>query len=584
MRRFDHAYDVYNASAQPVRGVDTWQSKLRVPYARQVINTGLVNIVSGQPRIMITARHADGELGAKAMQLVMDHYVAEDHLVEKQPPFVQQALICGVTAAKVHWRYKEAMRPVREFSHNPVDPTTPYENVTQQSMVVSDGPTFEPWDAYHCYWEPGARDVDSAAYVVLQTYVSKEDLLQLKFNPTTGQGIYHNVDQLIQSGSAPQPKESAQWRALNLQGNRYKDKFLIEEIWSDDQLVVIGNKQVLLRAQPNPYWHGKKPVVIARTMPDLFEMVGVSETSLVDHLQQALWTNHNMRFDNLHLTVMRGITYREGGVTDPNMLELRPRFKWPVTDHDDIRPFEVQPLPPEAYGEANALKADMQLISGINPYVSGSDLQSVDQNTATGVTALQEVAGRLLRAKAAQIQFAYQRAFEMWGDMTQQFLDKAVQVKIVGQGNDAQWVNIRPSDVAGHFEYKIEGSEESLSRQQERGEAIALLNAFAPLAQLGVANMAPILRRVAIAYDFPNPDSLFNPPQQGPPAAPQPGQPGPQDPLFNVRSPQIGAVPQRNQFMQQGGLQQDPQLAHALGQIGTGATTGSRIPGRGDCP
>jgi hypothetical protein len=43
-------------------------------------------------------------------------------------------------------------------------------------------------------------------------------------------------------------------------------------------------RQVLLRRQPNPYWHGKKPIVIAQTRPDLFEMVGVSETELVDDI------------------------------------------------------------------------------------------------------------------------------------------------------------------------------------------------------------------------------------------------------------------------------------------------------------
>ena len=572
MRRYDHAYNVYRASAHPIRGVENWQSKLRVPYGMQVIDTALVNIVSGQPRIMVKARHSQGEMGAKAMQLALDYYVGEDHLVEKEPQFVQQALICGVTVAKNHWLYKEAMRPIREFAHNPLDPTTPYETVTQQPMVVRDGPSFEPWDVYHSYWEPGARDADAASYIVLQSYVSKEDLLALRFNPDTGQGIYHNVDQLIASGSAPQPKESAQWRALNLQGNRYKDKFLIEEIWSDDQLVVMGNKQVLLRAQPNPYWHGKKPVVIAQTRPDLFEMVGVAETELVDHLQQALHTVQNMRFDNLHLTVMRGITYREGGVTDPNLLELRPRFKWPVTDHDDIRPFEVQPLPPEAYGEENALLSRMQLVTGINPYISGSDLQSVDQNTATGVTALQEVASRLLRFKASQIQYkGYQRSFEMWGDMIQQFLDRPLEVKIVGPGQGAEWLKVSPADVAGHFDYAISGSEESLSRQQERGEAIALLNAFAPLAQLGIVNFKPVLERVAVAYDFPNVESLFNPPQAQPQAAPQTGQ-GQQ--FFNVRSPQIGAVPIRDKYMQQGGLQQDPRLSQALGTIGSGATNG----------
>jgi hypothetical protein len=572
LKRYDHAYDVYRATPRPNTATQAWQSKLSVPFAMQVIDTGLVNIVSGKPRIMVKARRPEFELGAKAMQLALDYYVGEDHLVEKQPTFVQQGLIYGVTAAKNHWLYREAKRPIKTFSHNPLDPTMPLDQVSLQNMVVRDGPTFEPWDIYHCFWEPGARDVDSAAYVVLQSYVSKEDLLQLRFNPETGQGIYKNVDQLLASGSGPQPRESAQSRALSLQANRYKDKFLIEEIWTDDELVVIGNRQVLLRRQPNPYWHGKKPVVVTQTRPDLFEMVGISETETVDHLQQALHTVQNMRFDNLHLTVMRGITYREGGVTDPNMLELRPRFKWPVSDHDDIRPFEVQPLPPEAYGEENNLISRMQLVTGINPYISGADLQTVDQNTATGVTALQEVASRLLRFKAAQIQYkGYQRSFEMWGDMVQQFLDKNLQVEIIGPGNQSQWVDIPPHLVAGHFNYAIEGSEESLSRQQERGEAIALLNAFAPLAQLGTINFKPILERVAMAYDFPNPEALFNQPPPQQPAAPS------QDPqqFFNVRSPQIGDVPAFRQNESGLASATQPQgLANALALIGNGATRG----------
>ena len=568
LKAYDHAYDVYRATP-PKLVREPWQSNLRVKYGMQVIDTALVNIVSGAPRIMVRPRHPEFELGAKAMQYALDYYVGEDNLVSKQPLFVQQALICGVTVAKNHWLYREAMRPIRTFRENPLDPSVAIENVAEKPMVIRDGPTFEPWNIYQAFWEPGARDVDSAAYVVLQSYASPDDLRRLAFNPATGQGIYHNVDALLATGNAPEPNQSAQWRALNLQGNRYKDKILIEEIWTDDELIVVGNRQILLRRQPNPYWHGKKPVVITQTRPDLFEMVGISETELVDHLQQALHTVQNMRFDNLHLTVMRGITYREGGVTDPNQLELRPRFKWPVTDHDDIRPFEVQPLPPESYQEENQLLSRMQLVTGINPYISGADLQTVDQNTATGVTALQEVASRLLRFKAAQIQYkGYEPSFRMWGDMVQQFLDKNLAVRIVGPGNDAQWFEVKPQDIAGHFDYTVEGSEESLSRQQERGEAIALLNAFAPLAPLGIVNFKPILERVASAYNFENVEALFNaPPPAQPPAAPTPE-------LYNVLSPRIGAVPQRNTFQQQGGLQLDPRLAQALGTIGSGATRG----------
>jgi len=91
---YDKAYDIWRATTSTTsRGPDNWQSKLRVKYAMQVIDTALVNIVSGNPRIMVKPRRAQDELAAKKMQAALDYFVGEDHLVEKQPAFVQQGLI-----------------------------------------------------------------------------------------------------------------------------------------------------------------------------------------------------------------------------------------------------------------------------------------------------------------------------------------------------------------------------------------------------------------------------------------------------------------------------------------------------------
>lgn len=556
-KRYDHSYDVYRASEKRPASLEPWQSKLRVPYGQQVLDTAMVNIVTGFPRCLVHPRHPDVELNAKAMQVVIDYQVGEDHMVEKQPLFVQQGLIYGATVAKNHWLYQTTNRSVRNFMG--LSPS-----IGTQEVVLRDGPTFEPWNIYDCWWDTNARDVDSARYFVLRSWLSKEQLLQQECRVTGAHtkaqcdGIYHNLPDLFKVGPQNKPAPTAQQNFLGGQQDRVKGMFEILEIWTNDTVTVLGSRKVLLRNEPNPYWHGKKPIVLAQTRPDGFEMQGISETELVDHLQNAQWTLQNMTIDNLHMTVMRGITYREGGVTDPNKLQLKPRFKWAVVDHDDVKPFEVAPISSDVYTERQRLLADMQLVTGINPYVSGSDLSSVDQNTATGVTALQEVASRLLRFKASQIQYkGYQRTFEMWGDMTQQFMDKDVYTRIVGPTGQPEWLQVGPRDVAGHFRYKLEGSEESLSRQQERGEAIALLNAFAPLFQLGIINPKPILEKVAMAYGFESPESLFQPPQAQPPAAPGPPQqqlpPGPPE------GP--GGQPE------QGGAQIDPQLAAALARL-----------------
>jgi hypothetical protein len=85
------------------------------------------------------------------MQLVLDYYIGEDHLVEKEPAFVQQALICGVTAAKNHWLYKKGSRPVRTYTP---DGEVTRMNVEMQDLVFRDGPTFETWDMNRMFWAP----------------------------------------------------------------------------------------------------------------------------------------------------------------------------------------------------------------------------------------------------------------------------------------------------------------------------------------------------------------------------------------------------------------------------------------------
>jgi hypothetical protein len=532
--RYDHSYNVWRGDQKRPPAADPWQSKLRIKFAMQKIDTALVNIVSGAPRIIVKPTHPDDELHAKAMQAVMDHFVAEDHLVEEQPVFVQQGLIYGVTVAKNHWLYREGTRRVQGVP---------------QRVVYRDGPTFEPWNIYDCWWDPNGRDVDSCAYIVLRSWVTKHDLQSNAYNPDTGVGIYQNLDALFATGPGAMGQQTAQEQYNSSGTNKRKGMFELLEIWRDDQLLVIGNRQVIIRNEPNPFDHGKKPIVIAQTRPDLFEMSGIAETELIDHIQEALNTVKNMRMDNFHLTVMRGITYREGGVTDPNALQLRPRFRWAVADHEDIKAFETQPLPPEAYREEDTLKADADQITGINAFVTGGQQQGADQSTATGVTALQDVASRLLRFKASQIHYkGYQRSFEMWGDMAQQFMTEPLWTKIVHPATKEEgWVQVSPSDIAGAFRYKLEGSEESLSRQTERSEAIQLLNSLAPFVQMGVVQAGPLIEKVAMAFNFPNPESLIKPSGAPPNAAPMPQQQGP--------PPQGGQSPFM-QSMQSKGFQQ----------------------------
>lgn len=558
--RFNDAYDVWRASRPANRspGLAGWQSRMRVPYAMQTIDIAMVNMAQGQPRCQVLPRQPQYVDNAKAFQKVMDYFTQADHAAEKQVPLTQQGLVYGVTVGKTHWLVKKRTVTGRTWTQNPVTGEQ-IPGVEQQQITVYDGPSLEPWDVYNAWWDPAGRDVDTCSYVVLRSYLSKDQLLADQCTtpgehyPNECDGLYHNVDQLIAAGTSSTPPATAQNRLLN--SSAFKDKYEVWEIWRDDRLTVIGNQTVLLRDMQNPHWHGQKPVVIANTRPDLFKVAGIPETEVIADLQEGLWTVLNRRFDQQHLTVMAPLTYREGGVIDPGILEVRPRAKWPVTDHDDIRQLPIQPLPPEAYREEEALLATMQLITGINPYVSGSSTAQagVNQNTATGVSVLQEVASRLLQFKANEIRKKiWQRTFEQWGNDIQQFMSEPLWVRILGPGSEATFEHVGPQEVVGDYDFVLQGTEESLSRAQERTEATQLLQVFAPLIQAGMVNPAPLYERVARAYDFENVSELIPQRQPVPAAAPMNNGQGPQP------VPQQGA-----QLMN--GMQHTPLLQQAIG-------------------
>lgn len=533
IQRFNRAYDVYRGNVRQPRNPKPWQTRLYVKYGMQIIDQCIANMIQGSPKALCTPRRPSDQVAAKAMEILLGYYADQDHLAEKEELVIKQALIYGVSPAKNMWLYKEG------------DRVTQYG---RQKVVEADRPTFIPWNAYDCWWDPYARDVECASYVVLRDWLTKDELEAKRYNNETGVGQYRNLDLLYRAGQGEQPPQSAQNRLMGEVSPLYKDKFEILEIWRDNRLTVLGNRQVLLFDGPKPFWMNGKPIVISCSRPDMFRIEGIPETELVDHLQQALHMVTNLRMDNLKFTVMRGATYRES-IRSPEQLVMRPAFLWPVTDHDDVKFQDAPPLPSEAYQEEETLLGRLQYVTGVTPYITGSSGTGVDQNTATGVSLLSESASRLINFKANEIRLrTWQRTFEQWSDLTKQFLTEQMALQIEGPDNQKTWVGIGPDEIVGEYDVRILAGNESLARQQERSEITAALNVLAPFAQQGLVNIQPLLEKFADAYGLSDRSALF-PPQQ------------PQQQAYPTPPGQIPNAPQTPQ-LPNGQIQ--PLLAHNI--------------------
>jgi hypothetical protein len=540
--RYDRAYRIWRSPDDPSerKGRPDWKPLLKVKYGMQVVDQAMVAIVQGVPKPRCTPRNSSSVGAAMAMEKTLSYFGDQAHLAELQPIVAQQALVYAVSPCKNRWLYKEIdqrmLVPARDPSSG--EPIWDQPNEQQAKIVECDRPDMQPWDVYDCFWDPSASSPDNASFIVLRCWPTKDDLEGNAYSEDTGVGMYRNLELLFSSGSGGERPTSAQNELLGLHRSN-KDRFEIWEVWRSDRLTVIGNKQVLLYDGPKPYWMPGKPVTISSTRPDFFRIEGISETELVDHIQQTLHSEDNLRLENLRFTVQRGATVRE---TVPNMDELvmQPHFLWRVTDHDDVNFVSQPPLPPEAYEEHTTLINLLQLVTGITPYVTGaSGPAGLDQTTATGVSTLANAAGKLLAFKAQLIaQRTYQRMWEQWADLTRQFLRSPREIHIDDldptTGKPVGWTTVSPQDIFGDYDVRIEAAEESLNKAQKRADTVALLNAFAPYAAAGLLDIKPLLELTAEAYGFPNPKALFPAPQPQMQAAPN-GQQAPSGapPLMN---------------------------------------------------
>jgi len=80
---------------------DTWQSNLSPPYIFQIIETVYSMIASEHPRDNVIPNGADDIAGAAALNKLLPIQRRADNFDEKYAQWVKQALVLGVSPAKI---------------------------------------------------------------------------------------------------------------------------------------------------------------------------------------------------------------------------------------------------------------------------------------------------------------------------------------------------------------------------------------------------------------------------------------------------------------------------------------------------
>jgi hypothetical protein len=516
--------DGYNAIIKPSNS--EWQSDLHPPYALQIIDIIESNIVDDDPDVRVIAAQPQYEDGAEMLTHILKQQRYKDNFGEKYALFVKQALIRGISVAKIPWLEEWRKVPTPNYKPDPLGMRKPYETVPHRQQ-----PGFVNVDVNHFLWDSNATSLDDAEYVFFRTYESKRSL--------EASGVYENLDKIVEMTTTISPDDKERRNRVEV----------VEWWWRDGnmmRLTVVANRNTIIRDCASPFWHGEFPFTVANIMPTPFVFRGKSIVEIISDLQIALWELQNQRIDNSKFMANAAM------FVDPNTeqqdIRLYPGAVIPLRP-DQVQAFQpnISILQPSVQAE-EMLKGDLQNITGAVGYLSGASNTQIDQTTATGISVISNMAAKRIIRMKQQIMYAMRRAGEQQIALNQQLLPGPVAVRIDREAEN-DWKLVSPTDIQGQYDYRVEDANESLMRQERRAEALAFANWFGQnymlLMQSGVTpNMRRVAEDVIQAFDEDPKEYLGNAEQvQNPPLVGGPGQSQPEPTTPMGAAPGTPSIP-----------------------------------------
>ena len=544
--KIEENYKAYHGILESRSDAARWRSRKHTPFAHNIIETFVSNVVDDSIRfqVMPRARLTDlAEIEAikqatKGQEILLNYQLENDRFSEKQRWLVLQAAIARFSVLKTYWKYDRADVP---FYHTEVEGFDAYRRPVERQVqstreiVVHDDPTAEIVDSRDFFYPINTVNMQTMECCFHRVWKSWDELKRLE-----SLGIYQNVDQLKESRGFSLEAEGREQSVWGYE--RTKDKIEVLEYWTSDQTCTIANRKVLLtgpRENPFQFAHlpHRFPFQIVSSMPDIFRMMGMSEVDLIKDLQQMIWSLMNQRMDNTEIS-SNAIIMMRSDLEDPDAYEFAPGEKWLVDDPSQIKWFEINPQTSRMFLEAEQLlKGDLQTITGGLPLLSGAETSTLDNRTATGVSIFTSLAQKLLAVKKQQFLWAYERLGNQWIAMNSQFMDRERLIPIIGKDGVTAFEMVFPTPYASELKVRIKPASESLIRQERRAEKQAMLQTAGQLAPIMQAvgspfNMKAFAEDWLESWDVQDKERYFS-------AMPQAAVGGPQSPS------QAGGIPQQ---------------------------------------
>lgn len=482
-------YHDYYKSIHNKKRIKT-RNKIFVPETNATIETIVPQHImplmdTKEPIITIMARHPDFEENALSVQNLLEYQFDISSVLRKLVPIYKQAIMYGTGIIMYKWDTRIVER------------LSPYGLIEIEEGI----PNIEPVNIYDFFIDPNAIEIQDARYIILRKVLSPFMIMDLE-----KEGIYD-----LKGESFNDDDEEVMGLGIDDPPNRENKQVEVLIYFTRDVIVHLIDNRIVARVDENIY--GELPFIMGKYIDDPFIFYGIGVCELIADLQEELNLNRNQMYDQRDLTCNSMTLFDTTRVLRPEKNMENRAGKW-VGIHgnpsDVVRQLVFPDTTQANMRDEQIIKNDIRNVSGSTELIRGIS-ESGGSMTATEAQMKEERASTrfdlTFRSLSNDLLIPIARSFIR---MTRKFGNDYV-VAVNKYMSDRRYVTIRPENICGDYDYKINVD---ANRSFEAYRRETALQIFQLLVDHKGADQEKLLRFILERFRIPSAESFVIPLQQ----------------------------------------------------------------------
>lgn len=531
MKTIDDMVDENGEDAYPM------YSRLTVPISYQVVETLLPRALARIPNFSIkTEAENDSNDEAALRDLIyyqMNHpYLIDDPIFLRFTNALKEMFITGNCWAQVPWMYKtakvqkwqphstplgidsgwEGMEKIKKFG------IEPEWKLKEEEEIMIDAPVFQHESIFHVFPDPKKKRVSDLGWVILEKYMTKEELKELIAEAPASYANHGALDDLKPyTGNSINEYDTAMSDMFGSESYATKDtsqgQYLVHEMREPNRYVIVVNEKVTLYDGPNPNGDGKIGLVLCKDIPVPGELFGLGEIDPIKRIEDTMSDQANMRNDAVFNDLLNMWKLDPEALAEGGEFRPEPGGVVEMNDLNGLQPIEKAGVSPSSYREYSEWNNIVQATTGVTDYATGNSGPDMN-DTKGGVELLQQAANARFAFKIKIIEELLFRATGMmYVSRNLRFFDRPQSVNNI----DGKKTVITPEQLRrlrGVVHFVVDaGSSESVSQATEVNKwskVAELVGSDNPVfANISDESMDEIAKGMFYALHLPNPEKLL---------------------------------------------------------------------------